>query len=139
MAKLLSLVAALAGLLISPLTFAAAGQPATPPGVIPLSIEEFIEFATGDNPPVIIDSRIAADYERGRIEGAVNLTDTEMTPESLAAIAAKDMPVLFYCNGAECERSVNACTKAVSWGWTDVMWYPGGINEWKANDLPLIR
>jgi rhodanese-related sulfurtransferase len=138
MAKLLSLVAAIAGLMISHSTIAATAPLRTLPGVTSLTIEQLLEIGSGDNPPVIIDSRIAADYERGHIEGAISLTDTEMTAEKLAAIVAKDEPVLFYCNGADCKRSANACTKAVQWGWTDVMWYPGGV-EWKANDLPLTR
>ncbi len=139
MAKVLLLVAGIAGFVFGHSTVATAEQPKKAPGVIPLTIEQFVGIASSDNPPTIIDSRIAADYARGRIEGAVNLTDTEMTPDKLVAIVAKDEPVLFYCNGAECKRSANACTKAVQWGWTEVMWYPGGIHEWIANDLPLNR
>ena len=114
-------------------------QPENIAGVTTLTIEQFINIASDDERPVIIDSRIAADYERGAIERAINLTDTEMTAEKLLAIASKDEPIIFYCNGAECNRSAEACKKAVRWGWTNVMWFRGGVSEWKANDLPLSR
>ncbi len=139
MVKVLSFAAAILGLLVGHSAVDAAGQLKTLSGVTSLTIEQVVELASSDNPPVMIDSRIAADYARGRIDGAVNLTDTEMTAEKLATIVARDEPVLFYCNGAECVRSKKACKKAVKWGWTSVMWYPGGIHEWVANDLPLVR
>lgn len=139
MIRVLSLALAIVGFVVGHSSATTGQQPSTIPGVTTLTIEQFVEIASGDNPPVIIDSRIAADYDRGRIEGAVNLTDTDMTATKLAAIVARHEPVLFYCNGAECKRSVNACNKAVQWGWKDVMWYPGGVSEWKANDLPLTR
>ena len=111
----------------------------TLPGVTSLTVEEVIDLAIDGDPPVIIDSRIPADYERGHLQGAVNIVDTEMTAEILAQAAARDQDVLFYCNGADCVRSRNACIKAVEWGWTSVFWFPGGIAEWNENELPLEK
>ena len=139
MTRALGILAVLVGFAMGSSQAEAAAQPESLPGVRTLTIEQFINIASEDNRPVIIDSRIAADYERGAIEQAVNMTDTEMTAEKLLSIAGKDEPIIFYCNGAECKRSAKACEKAVQWGWTNVMWFRGGISEWKANNLPLSR
>ena len=33
--------------------------------------------------------------------------------------------------------SWNAAKRAVAWGFTNVIWYPGGVEEWEAAKLPL--
>lgn len=139
MPKVFFSIALLTGLLMAHSSSASAPLPTEIPGVTSLTIEQVFEIAASDKRLAIVDTRIAADYERGHIEDAVNLTDTQMTAKNLAQVAAKDQQVLFYCNGGECRRSMNACIKAVQWGWTNVMWFPGGIAEWNANDLPLSR
>ena len=108
-------------------------------GATSVTLEELIELASSDHPPVIIDSRISANYERGHLQDAVNIVDVEMTAEILEQIVGRSEEVLFYCSGAECTRSSNAVTKAVEWGWTKVYWFPGGIAEWNKNNLPLAR
>ncbi len=48
---------------------------------------------------LILDARSASAFQRGHIEGAVNLPFTDFTDESLAAVIGKrDRPILIYCN-----------------------------------------
>ena len=44
--------------------------------------------------------------------------------------------VVFYCL-ADCWMSWNAARRAVAWGYTLVIWYPDGTDEWEAAGLPL--
>ena len=44
--------------------------------------------------------------------------------------------VVFYCL-ADCWMSWNAARRAVAWGYTSVIWYPDGTDEWEAAGLPL--
>lgn len=88
---------------------------------------------------VILDNRSQADYAAGHIEGAVRLIDTDINAEDdLLVQAAKDAPVLFYCNGLRCGRAANAAIKAVGYGYTDVHYYALGIEEWRGMGLPLV-
>ncbi len=48
----------------------------------------------------------------------------------------KQVPVLFYCQSAQCWMSYNAALRAVNMGYTQVLWYRGGIEAWKAAGLP---
>ena len=89
---------------------------------------------------VILDNRKAEDFAEGHIEGAIRLIDTDVSPETLANhIASKDTPVLFYCNGVKCGRAAKATEKAVGLGYTSVYYYALGMDEWKRNELPLVK
>lgn len=44
--------------------------------------------------------------------------------------------IVFYCL-ADCWMSWNAARRAVAWGYTSVIWFPQGTDEWAAAGLPL--
>jgi rhodanese-related sulfurtransferase len=89
---------------------------------------------------VILDNRKEEDFAAGHIEGASRLIDTEVSAETLVKhMAAKDMPVLFYCNGVKCGRAAKATEKAVQLGYTKVFYYALGMDEWSKEGLPLVR
>jgi PQQ-dependent catabolism-associated CXXCW motif protein len=82
------------------------------------------------------------------IPGSVWLADVGyggLTPEmetwyhnSLAELTGGDpsRSLVIYCR-ANCWMSWNAARRAVSWGYTNVTWYPGGVEDWEAAKLPL--
>lgn len=43
-----------------------------------------------------------------------------------------DTPLVFYCLSTECWMSYNASLRAINLGYTNVLWYRGGIEAWKA-------
>lgn len=89
---------------------------------------------------VIIDNRHAAEFEKGHIEGAINLLDSNLKHADLARLAPRpDKPLLFYCNGERCLRSSHAAKMAVNWGYTRVYWFRGGWQEWLNKQLPVTR
>ena len=89
---------------------------------------------------VIIDNRHAVEFEKGHIEGAVNLLDTNLQRADLARLApGLDKPLLFYCNGERCLRSTHAAHMAVEWGYKRVYWFRGGWQEWLDKQLPVTR
>lgn len=98
-----------------------------------------IDLVQADAALVIIDNRKEADYNAGHIQGAVHLVDTDITaPEVLAKVVpSKETPVLFYCNGLKCGRAANATRLAVEWGYGKVHYYAKGMEEWRAEGLPV--
>lgn len=48
----------------------------------------------------------------------------------------KDVALVFYCLSRECWMSYNAALRAIRAGWTNVLWYRGGLEAWKAAGLP---
>lgn len=59
---------------------------------------------------------------------------------TLARISGHDKtrPLVFFCSGVRCWLSYNAALRAVRGGYTNVYWYRGGIDSWRAADLPTV-
>jgi len=58
--------------------------------------------------------------------------------ENLEKLTGGDMahPLVIYCR-SDCWMSWNAGKRAVTWGYTGILWYPVGIEGWEAAGLPL--
>jgi PQQ-dependent catabolism-associated CXXCW motif protein len=49
----------------------------------------------------------------------------------------RDIPIVFFCQGAVCWESYNAALRAIHLGFRQVYWYRGGIAAWRQANLPL--
>jgi rhodanese-related sulfurtransferase len=109
-------------------------------GTTQVTAETVVDLANSLPDLVIIDNRYAGEFEKGHIEGAINLLDTHMQRADVAHLAARpDTPLLFYCNGERCLRSSHAAQMAVKWGYTRIYWFRGGWQEWLDKQLPVTR
>lgn len=50
----------------------------------------------------------------------------------------KDRPMVFYCQSNQCWMSYNAALRATRLGYTNVLWYRGGIEAWQQAGGPLM-
>ncbi|MND08271.1 hypothetical protein D3C83_307850 [compost metagenome] len=46
---------------------------------------------------------------------------------------------MFFCVDTECWLSYNAALRAIRLGYSNVMWYRGGISAWSAAELPMAQ
>lgn len=135
-----SIAFVMSGLLFSGLAFAKEDVPEFIDGTVRVSAEEVIELAESTPNLVIVDSRKASDFQKGYIEGAVGLPNTDTNGASLAKIAPnKATPLLFYCNGVKCGRSGKAAQIAMGEGYKKIYWFRGGMEEWEAKGLPVVH
>jgi rhodanese-related sulfurtransferase len=113
--------------------------PETIDEVVIVTAEEAIELILENPGMPIIDSRKKTEYVKGHIEGAISMLNTEMTEQGLQKVVAdKGAAILFYCNGIRCLRSTDAIRKAKGWGYTNLIWFRGGWNEWTDKNLPVV-
>ncbi len=54
-----------------------------------------------------------------------------------ASQGRKDVPLIFYCLSTQCWMSYNAALRAINLGYTNVLWYRGGIEAWQQAGLPV--
>jgi hypothetical protein len=47
-----------------------------------------------------------------------------------------DVALVFYCLSRECWMSYNAALRAIDAGYTNVLWYRGGLQAWQSAGLP---
>ena len=110
------------------------------PGTVKVDAEGLLGLVERLPRLVIVDSRIRQDRMQGYIEGSLSLPDVETDCRSLARIVPeKSTPVLFYCNGPKCGRSVHASRKALGCGYTSVYWFRGGFEEWVGKNYPYLK
>ena len=128
--------------LIAPLRSYAKGTEKTPDfiaGSVKIDAEGLINQAEKETKLIIIDSRINSDRQQGFIEGSISLPDTQTSCTTLSKkLPHKNFPVIFYCNGPKCGRSVVAVKVAVLCGYKNIYWFRGGFEEWKQKKYPYI-
>src|SRR5215471_20209715 len=88
------------------------------------------------------------DKPRYNIPGSVWLPDTgygilapateDYLRQGLARVSAgnRQAPLVIYCL-SDCWMSWNAAKRALTYGYTDVAWYPEGTDGWERANLPL--
>lgn len=108
-------------------------------GTTKVDAEGVIELVQNLPSLVIVDARIKGDHTEGYIEGSVSIPDVDTNCDRLkSAIPKFDSPVLFYCNGVKCGRSVKSAKTALSCGYKNVYWFRGGFKEWRDKGYPYI-
>ena len=70
----------------------------------------------------------------GAGDGEMNRDEEKRFAAAIAAFAGgdKNRPMVFYCVDSECWLSYNAALRAIALGYTNVMWYRGGIASWRS-------
>jgi rhodanese-related sulfurtransferase len=109
-------------------------------GVTTVTAEQLIQMLTSENAPLLIDARIRDDREFGYIESSISLPDIETNCDTLHTVSAdKNKPLMFYCNGVQCGRSVVSIKVALSCGYHNLSWFKGGFAEWKDKGYQYIK
>lgn len=85
---------------------------------------------------LIIDARIARQYRRSRIPGAVGI-DRMAKLEVFADTMDMETPLYIYCDGESRSRTV--AEYLGDEGFFNLYILKGGIREWKTAGLPLDR
>jgi rhodanese-related sulfurtransferase len=98
------------------------------------AVKPHAELPKDDKAALLVDSRPAARrYDTGHIPTAINIPDTQF--DKLAATllpADKAAPIIFYCQGYECDLSHKSAFKAEALGYSNVKVYAAGQPDWEA-------
>lgn len=126
---------------VSSSVFAENKAPEKIDGTTRVSAEQVVELVMNTPELVVIDARKSSDRESaGWIEGSVGLPNYDTNADSLQKhIPSKSTPVLFYCNGVKCGRSVESSKIAVGLGYEKIYWFRGGWEEWMEKGMPVSR
>ena len=96
-------------------------------------------------PHVLVDVLGGPDMLPNAIPGAWLSRPGSFTDETQTRAAAmlmqatrgrKDMPLVFYCRSPHCWMSYNAALRAINAGFTNVLWYRGGVESWRRDAQP---
>jgi PQQ-dependent catabolism-associated CXXCW motif protein len=78
---------------------------------------------------------------RGAGAGDMNAEESRRFLDAVAKFAAGDRnrPIVFFCADSQCWLSHNAALRAIAAGYTNIMWYRGGLTAWFHAGLPMTQ
>lgn len=115
------------------LAWAEAGQATEIGGLIEIADLASRLARGGQDAPLVIDVRQAAEFEGGHLPGALSIGAGELA-DRLDELP-HDRPIATIC--ASGYRSSVAASLLRAAGFEHVSWVPGGVPTWSARDLPL--
>lgn len=123
--------------------------PRTLPGGRVVRTTELRSMLGDGSPPYLIDvlggqghrTIRGAFWLRGAGAGDLNADEAERFADAVAKFAAgdKNRPIVFFCADRECWLSYNAALRAIDAGYTNIMWYRGGIAAWLHAGFPMSQ
>jgi rhodanese-related sulfurtransferase len=88
-----------------------------------------------------LDARRTKVYEEGHVAGARSFavweSDVDQKVFALQDEAGKDLPVVLYCSGGECEDSHMLADKLFGAGFVNVLVYKDGWPDWVKRGGPV--
>ncbi len=90
------------------------------------------------NNAVVVDIRAEADFSKGHITGARNLSLTEIEKQQLSGLEKhKAEPIILVCQaGVSAQKAAASLLKQ---GFTSVAVLQGGMGSWTGASLPVVK
>ncbi|WP_052501504.1 rhodanese-like domain-containing protein [Thiomicrospira microaerophila] len=87
-----------------------------------------------------VDPRSVADWEAGRIPGALHMESNRPVYNAQTVLnfaGSKEAPIVAYCNAEACHRAAHLARDLVGWGFTNVYYFRLGYPEWLTTGSPF--
>jgi rhodanese-related sulfurtransferase len=89
---------------------------------------------------LFVDARHDFEYKMGHIHGAINIALKEIDTHRIRLEGTpKEKMLIVYCDGVECNSSIELALKLMELKFTNVKVFFGGWQEWKAKNFPIDK
>lgn len=104
-----------------------------------IALDEARGFVESGGP--VIDARTRGQYEEGHIRGAILLDYYELgrALDEVLPLLSKEAETMVYCEGPSCDASELLAGELAGIGFTKLLVFKGGIEEWTAAGLPVEK
>ncbi len=86
---------------------------------------------------LLVDVSASNEWQAAHIAGARHIALSQFDPEAKELAKVKDLPVAVYCRNGQ--TSTQACERLGKAGFTKVFWLDGGLEAWRAAELPVAK
>ncbi len=88
-------------------------------------------------PMTLIEVLPESGFNEFHLPGAINIpVGSDRFEERVQAVADRDEQVVVYCKDSDCDASPKAAQRMEDLGFTNVIDYAAGKEDWRAADLP---
>lgn len=89
----------------------------------------------------IVDARTKALFDEGHIPGAISLDYYELQRQldRVLPLLSKDEDIMVYCESADCEASELLSKELYAMGFTKLLLFKGGFEEWSAAGMTVEK
>lgn len=102
-----------------------------------ISTDELRARLDDERAPVLIDARSPASFERAHLPGAVSGKSDDIVEQAESLAPDREATVIAYTGDSTCRRALRAAERLEGLGYTDVLVYEGGLEEWRGEGLPV--
>jgi rhodanese-related sulfurtransferase len=90
-------------------------------------------------PLVVLDARAGPGDDGRRIPKAKQLSLETTSKQASKVIPSKKSLVIVYCANIKCPASSHLAEHLLGLGYTNILKYEGGIEEWMASGHPVLK
>jgi rhodanese-related sulfurtransferase len=106
---------------------------------VSINLAEAKSLFEGDS-ALFVDARHYFDYRRGHIKSAVSIPLNEFdSMQKRIASLPRDRVIVVYCDGSECNSSIELAAKLSEEGFAGIRIFFGGWEEWVSGNLPTEK
>ena len=94
------------------------------------------ERLASDHRPVLVNALAREAFDDARIPGSISIPAGDalrVAPDVLA----RDQAIVVYCSSRSCTASPTLAQKLVDIGFTEVIDFEGGVDEWERAGYPM--
>lgn len=88
--------------------------------------------------PVLVEALGAAFYSDAHLPGAINIPPGQVDHLAPTLMPVLDVPIVVYCTGS-CSSADAVARRLAEIGFSDVVVYAGGKEDWVEHGLPVER
>ena len=100
--------------------------------------EELVQKRQQGEAFILVDVLSHEHFSHVHLPGAINVP-LQLMRDLAPLLFSKQDPIIVYCANPECTASPTAAKILLQLGYTDVLDYAGGIQDWLDHDLPVIH
>ena len=86
---------------------------------------------------VLVDALSPMSFAAAHLPGAINLTPGWVDERARRRIPDLDTEVVVYCQGLDCDSSIQVANRLRELGYRNIRHDAGGVDDWQDAGLPL--
>lgn len=100
--------------------------------------EKVLEMMENGEDFTLVEVLAEEDYKKGHVPKAINIPVDRIEKDAEKLLPDKDKVIVVYCASFLCSASTGATRLLQSMGYTRVLDYKGGKDDWQKAGLPLL-